>query len=116
MPSFVCPASWCEQVGSWCSACWLGIRISRCCSVCWTCYGVEASRLEVGVWMLRSVLASGAVAQQGEWAMSEAKRGATSTARPGAGQRRCVVVNQEIDALRTRNLRLFKAYLKTSDC
>jgi len=59
--------------------------------------------------MLRSVLASRAVEQEGEWAMREAKRGATSTARPGAGQRRYVGVNQERDALRTRNHRLFKA-------
>jgi hypothetical protein len=58
--------------------------------------------------MLRSVLASRAIVQEGEWAMNEAKRGPTSTARPRAGQRRYVVVNQEIDALRTRNLRLFK--------
>jgi hypothetical protein len=58
--------------------------------------------------MLRSVLASRAVEQEGERAMIETKRGPTSTARPGAGQRRYVVVNQEIDALRTRNLRLFK--------
>jgi hypothetical protein len=58
--------------------------------------------------MLRSVLASRAVEPEGEWIMSKAKQGPTATARPGAGQRRCVVVNQEIDALRTRNLRLFK--------
>jgi hypothetical protein len=59
--------------------------------------------------MLRSALASRAIVQEGEWAMSEANREPPSTARPGAGQRRYVVVNQEIDALRTRNLRLFKA-------
>jgi hypothetical protein len=59
--------------------------------------------------MLRSVLASRADEQEGEWIMTEAKRRVTSTARPGAGQRKCVVVNQEIDALRTRNHRLFKA-------
>ena len=58
--------------------------------------------------MLRSVLASRAVEQEGDWIMSKAKRGRTTTARPGAGQRRYVVVNQEIDVLRTRNLRLFK--------
>jgi hypothetical protein len=58
--------------------------------------------------MLRSVLASRAVEQKGEWIMSKTKRGPTVTARPGAEQRRYVVVNQEIDALRTRNLRLFK--------
>ena len=40
--------------------------------------------------------------------MTKAKRGPASTARPGAGRRRCVVVNQEIVALRTRDLRLFK--------
>ena len=59
--------------------------------------------------MLRSVLASRAVVQKGEWSMTKAKRGPASTARPGAGQRRYVVVDQEIDALQTRNLRLFKA-------
>lgn len=58
--------------------------------------------------MLRSMLAPRAVVQEGEWIMSKAKRGLTSTARPGAGRRRYVIVNQEIDALRTRNLRLFK--------
>jgi hypothetical protein len=58
--------------------------------------------------MLRSVLASRAVEQEGAWIMSKGKRGATATVRPGAGQGRYVVVNQEIDALRTRNLRLFK--------
>jgi hypothetical protein len=59
--------------------------------------------------MLRSALASRAIVQEGEWIMNQRKQGLTSTARPGAGRRRCVVVNQEIDALRTRNLRLFKA-------
>jgi hypothetical protein len=58
--------------------------------------------------MLRSVEASRAVEQEGEWIITKAKRGPTATARPGAEQRRYVVVNQEIDALRTRNLRLFK--------
>jgi hypothetical protein len=58
--------------------------------------------------MLRSLLASRAVVQEGEWFMSKAKRGPISTARPGAGRRRYVIVNQETDTLRTRNLRLFK--------
>ena len=58
--------------------------------------------------MLRSVLASRAIGQEGEWTMTKAKWVPTSTARPGAGQRRYVVVDQEIDALQTRNLRLFK--------
>src|SRR5262249_44172917 len=108
MPSFVCPASWCERVGSWCSACWPGIRISRSSSVFWTCYGVEGGCREVGVRMLRSALAFSAVEQRGEGSMPKANRGPTSTARLGAGQRRYVVVNQEIDVLQTRNLRLFK--------
>ena len=59
--------------------------------------------------MLRSVLASRAVVQEGEWIMIQAKLGPTITAHPEAGQRRYVVVNQETEALRTRNLRLFKA-------
>lgn len=58
--------------------------------------------------MLRSVLASRAVEQEGVWSMSKTEWGPTSTARLGAGQRKYVVVNQEIDALQTRNLRLFK--------
>ena len=49
-----------------------------------------------------------AIVQEGEWIINQRKRGPTSTARPGAGRRRCVVVNQEIVALRTRDLRLFK--------
>jgi hypothetical protein len=83
-------------------------RRDRSSSVCWTCYGVEARRLEVGVWMLRSALASRACEQEGERIMSKAKWGATATARPRAEQRRYVVANREIDALRARNLRLFK--------
>jgi hypothetical protein len=59
--------------------------------------------------MLRSVLAFRAVEQEGEWIMTKTKWGPRVTARPGAGQRRYVVVNQEIDALQTRDLRLFKA-------
>lgn len=51
--------------------------------------------------MLRSVLASKAVEQEGEWLMSEAKRGPVATARPGAGQRRYVVVSHKADALQT---------------
>ena len=43
--------------------------------------------------------------------MSKAKRGPTAAARPGAEQRRYVVVNQEIDALPTWNLRLFKDWI-----
>lgn len=58
--------------------------------------------------MLRSVLASRAVEQEGVWIMSKTGWGPRRTARLGAGQRRYVVVNQERDALRTRNLRLFK--------
>ena len=58
--------------------------------------------------MLRTVLASRAVVQEGEWLMSKAKRGPISTARPGAGRRRYVSVNQETDTLWTWNLRLFK--------
>jgi hypothetical protein len=59
--------------------------------------------------MLRSVLASRAIVQEGEWTMTKTQWGPRGTARPGAGQRRYVVINQEIDALRTRDLRLFKA-------
>ena len=59
--------------------------------------------------MLRSVLASRAVEQEGVWIMSKTEWGPRGTAHPGAGQREYVVVNQEIDALQTRNLRLFKA-------
>src|SRR5579884_937570 len=91
MPSCVCPASWCARVGSWCSACWRGIRISRSSSDCWTCYGVEAWGLEVGVWMLRSALASSAVEQEGERIMSKEKLGPGPTAGSEAGQRRYVV-------------------------
>jgi hypothetical protein len=58
--------------------------------------------------MLRSVLASRAVEQEGEWTMAKAKRGRTVPARRGAGQRKYVIVNQEIGALRTWNLRLFE--------
>ena len=51
--------------------------------------------------MLRSVLAIRAVEQEGEGAMSKAKRGSTPTAHPGAGQRRYVVIDHESDALQT---------------
>lgn len=58
--------------------------------------------------MLRSVLAPRAVEQEGEWTMTKVKMGTNSNCPSGAGQRRYVVVNQERDALQTRNLRLFK--------
>ena len=57
--------------------------------------------------MLRSLLASRAVVQEGGWIMTKAKWGPRVTARLGVGQRSYVVLNQEPDALRTRNLRLF---------
>jgi len=49
--------------------------------------------------MLRSLLASRAVEQEGVWIMSKTERGPRGTAHLGAGQRRYVIVNQEIDAL-----------------
>lgn len=58
--------------------------------------------------MLRSVSACRAVEQKEGWSMSKAKWEPTSTACLGAGQGRYVVVNQEIDAVQTRDLRLFK--------
>ena len=58
--------------------------------------------------MLRSVLASRAVVQEGEWSMTKAKLGPRVAARRGAGQGRYVVVNRESDALQTQDLRLFK--------
>ncbi len=58
--------------------------------------------------MLRSALASRAVEQEGERIMSKEKLGPGPTAGSGAGRRRYVVVNQKTNALRTRNLRLFK--------
>jgi hypothetical protein len=51
--------------------------------------------------MLRSVLASRAVVQEGEWIMTKAKLEPAPTACPGAEQRRYVVVDHEADALRT---------------
>jgi hypothetical protein len=50
--------------------------------------------------MLRSAMASRAVVQEGEWIMTKAKLGPVPTARPGAEQRRYVVVNYEADAWR----------------
>jgi hypothetical protein len=49
--------------------------------------------------MLRSVLASRAVVQEGEWIKTKAKLGPAATAHLGAGQRRYVVVNQETDTV-----------------